>query len=331
MVSEEGTLVLVFNGEIYNYPALRDELSRKGYAFRTNCDTEVLLHVYAEYGDALPTKLRGMFAFAIWDKSRKRLFAARDLFGIKPFYYAQMGSTFLFGSEIKGFFAHPAFEKRFNRRLLPAYLSFQYTAPCEETFFEGVYKLPPAHTLICEGGRLTVSAYDALEFNPEPSSATSPDEWADRIDAVLAASVEAHKQSDVEVCSFLSSGVDSSYIAALAGVNKTFTVGFDIIGGGYSEIDYAKALSDLIGAENHSRIIRPTTIGRRSARCRRRWTSRSPIHRRSRSIFSVSWHPSTARSCFRVRVRTSFSVGTTSTANRSPVGHMSSSPSLCGI
>lgn len=257
MSGGDGSTVLVFNGEIYNYPALRASLTQKGYIFRTNCDSEALLHGYAEYGDELPKHLRGMFSFVIWDKRKKRLFAARDLFGIKPFYYARMGSTLLFGSEIKAFLAHPCFVKRFNRKLLPAYLSFQYTPPCEETFFEGVYKLPPAHTLIYENGKLTISAYDELQFAPAPTAATA-DDRTDRIDAVLADSVKAHKQSDVEVCSFLSSGVDSSYIASIAEVNKTFTVGFDVIGGEYSEIDYAKALSERIGTRHYSRMIRPS-------------------------------------------------------------------------
>lgn len=257
MISSDGKLVLVFNGEIYNYPELRAILLQKGYAFRTKCDSEVLLHGYAEYGIALPRYLRGMFAFAIWDKQKKRLFAARDLFGIKPFYYTQMGSTFLFGSEIKSFLMHPSFEKRFNRKLLPGYLSFQYTPPCAETFFEDVYRLSPAHTLSWEKGNLTVSSYDDLQFDQKSSENISSVQWTDRIESVLVKSVQVHKLSDVEVYSFLSSGVDSSYIAALSKVNKTFTVGFDIVGGAYSEIEYAKELSREIGAVNISKVIRP--------------------------------------------------------------------------
>ncbi len=251
MLNDNKSLVLVFNGEIYNFKILREELTRKGYSFRTQADSEVLLHGYAEYGTDLPSHLRGMFSFVIWDKENRRLFGARDPFGIKPFYYAKMENVLMFGSEIKSFTQHPAFEKHFNHKLLAGYLSFQYTPPCEETFFEGVYRLPPAHTLMWEAGELTVRRYQTLEF--EPQSAT-PDEWTDRIEAAVAESVEAHKISDVEVGSFLSSGVDSSYIAAIAGVDKTFTVGFDN-GSAYNEISYAQELSKMIGVKNYSKII----------------------------------------------------------------------------
>ena len=255
MISQNGSLILVFNGEIYNYPSLRQSLTEKGYVFRTHSDSEVLLHGYAEYGDALPLHLRGMFAFAIWDKANKRMFAARDPFGIKPFYYSRMKDAFLFGSEIKSFLHHPAFEKKFNDKLLPSYLSFQFTPPCEETFFQGVYKLPPAHTLVYENGNATVARYTDLQFAPETKDTLSDEEWVDRVDAVIDDSVKAHKLADVEVCSFLSGGIDSSYIASIANVEKTFTVGFDIDGGKYSEIGYAKELSDIIGAQNISRNI----------------------------------------------------------------------------
>lgn len=255
MISADGSLILVFNGEIYNYPSLRETLTAKGHVFQTHSDSEVLLHGYAEYGDALPLHLRGMFAFAIWDKTKKRLFAARDLFGIKPFYYAHMKDAFLFGSEIKSFFHHPSFERKFNEKLLPSYLSFQFTPPCEETFFQGVYKLPPAHAMVWENGKVTVSRYTDLQFETAAPKTLSSEEWVDRIDAIMDDSVKAHKLADVEVCSFLSGGIDSSYIASIADVHKTFTVGFDIEGGKYSEIGYAKELSDIIGAENFSRTI----------------------------------------------------------------------------
>ncbi len=257
MMNKEKDLVLVFNGEIYNYQLLREGLIAKGYHFRTKTDSEVLLHGYAEYGEELPRRLRGMFSFVIWDKKRQRLFGARDAFGIKPFYYAKMGDAFLFASEIKSFFPHPAFEKRFNHRLLPAYLSFQYTPPGKETFFEGVYKLPPAHSFIWEKGTMTVAAYEELQFEEDSGTGKNvpAEQWTDRIEDVIADSVAAHKISDVEVCSFLSGGVDSSYIAAIANVKKTFTVGFDIAGGAYSELDCARALSEKIGAENYRKLI----------------------------------------------------------------------------
>lgn len=255
MLNDDRSLVLVFNGEIYNYQSLRKELTEKGYRFKTQADSEVLLHGYAEYGTDLPHHLRGMFSFVIWDKQNRRLFGARDPFGIKPFYYANMGSAFLFGSEIKSFLEHPSFEKHFNHKLLPGYLSFQYTPPCNETFFEGVYKLPPAHMLTWEAGKLTVTPYEILEFAEDPANkSVTSDEWTNRIEKAVADSVVAHKISDVEVGSFLSSGVDSSYVASIADVDKTFTVGFDN-GTAYNEISYAEELSELIGVQNYNRII----------------------------------------------------------------------------
>ena len=142
--NEDGSKVLVFNGEIYNYRDLRAELIDKGHTFTTNTDSEVLLHGYEEWGDQLLNRLRGMFAFVIWDKKSKEIFGARDFFGIKPMYYAEMNGTFMFGSEIKSFLCHPSFEKKLNTDALENYLTYQYS-PCAETFFKGVYKLLPAH------------------------------------------------------------------------------------------------------------------------------------------------------------------------------------------
>ena len=142
--NEDGSLVIVFNGEIYNYKSIRDELIEKGHKFSTNTDTEVLIHGYEEFGEKLLNKLRGMFSFVIWDKNKKELFGARDFFGIKPMYYANMNGTLMFGSEIKSFLEHPKFVKELNTAALESYLTFQYS-PASETFFKNVYKLPPAH------------------------------------------------------------------------------------------------------------------------------------------------------------------------------------------
>jgi len=141
ILNEDGTKVLVFNGEIYNYRTIREDLIAKGHVFKTATDSEVLLHGYEEYGRGLLDKLRGMYAFAIWDKTAKKLFCARDIFGIKPFYYYQKDGEFLFGSEIKSFLEHPRFEKELNEKRLPDWLCFEYL-PDSETFFNNVYKLP---------------------------------------------------------------------------------------------------------------------------------------------------------------------------------------------
>lgn len=250
--NEDESLVLLFNGEIYNYRPLRDELIQAGHTFATESDSEVLLHGYEEFGKGLLERLRGMFAFVIWDKQNKTLFGARDYFGIKPLYYACMGDTFLFGSEIKAFLPHPSFRKELNVRALEQYLSFQYSVG-NETFFQQVYKLPPAHCFTYQDGKLEISRFWEPKF--EEKTGDSIDVWVDRIFETFDDSVEAHKISDVEVGSFLSSGVDSSYVACRANVSKTFTVGFS--DQKYNEITYAKELAEYIQVENISKVITP--------------------------------------------------------------------------
>lgn len=251
LVNDDKSLVLVFNGEIYNYKDIKADLISKGYKFNTETDSEVLLHGYKEYGADLLSKLRGMFAFAIWDTKRKKLFAARDFFGIKPFYYYKNGDTFLFGSEIKAFLPHPDFKKELNTAALENYLTFQYSVT-DETFFKNVFKLPPAHYMIYEDGKITIKRYWDVHFNEEKG--VPLDTWVKRISDTFKDSVQAHKIADVEVGSFLSSGVDSSYAAAVAMVDKTFTVGFDN-GERYNEISWAKDFSKSIGIKNYSKVI----------------------------------------------------------------------------
>lgn len=251
--NEDGSMVIVFNGEIYNYREIREKLAEAGHVFKTNTDTEVLIHGYEEYGEKLLNMLRGMFSFVIWDKNKKELFGARDFFGIKPMYYAIMGKTFMFGSEIKSFLAHPEFKKELNTAALENYLTFQYS-PTKETFFKNVYKLLPAHYFRVKGGKMEIKRYWDVNFDADGK----PDlnEWVERISDTFKNSVEAHKIADVEVGSFLSSGVDSSYVAAVADVDKTFTVGFGN-DEKYNEIGWAKEFSKAIGKENTSKVITP--------------------------------------------------------------------------
>ncbi|MCR5166454.1 MAG: asparagine synthase (glutamine-hydrolyzing) [Oscillospiraceae bacterium] len=251
--NEDGTKVLLFNGEIYNYRDIRQTLLEKGHVFKTNTDSEVLLHGYEEFGEELLAKLRGMFAFVIWDTKSRELFGARDFFGIKPLYYAKMGDTFMFGSEIKAFLDHPDFKKELNETALENYLTFQYS-PTNETFFKNVYKLPAAHYFKYKNGTLTTKHYWDVHFRAD----TKPvmDDWVKRISDTFENSVSAHKISDVEVGSFLSSGVDSSYAASVANVDKTFTVGFGE-DEKYNEIGWAKEFSKYIGKENISHVITP--------------------------------------------------------------------------
>ena len=248
MFNEDKNLVVVFNGEIYNYPELKEKLKKK-HTFETTSDTEVLLHGYEEWGNDLPKKLRGMFAFAIWDKKNKTLFCARDNFGIKPFYYYQNEDVFMFASEIKSFLEHPSFKKEFNQDILASYLSFSFT-PTNETFFKNVYRLEPGYSITIKDGEITKDRFYKIEFNEK---SRSYDKAVKEIADAMKDSVEHHMLSDVEVGSFLSSGVDSSYIVSLAKPSKTYTVGYDIPE--YNEIDYAKDLTDKLNITNVSKKI----------------------------------------------------------------------------
>lgn len=248
--NEEKDKVIIFNGEIYNYQIIKEDLLAKGHKFTTKADTEVILHGYEEYGEKILNKLRGMFSFVIYDIKTKELFGARDFFGIKPFYYYIDDDVFMFGSEIKSFLGNPNFKKEFNKEMLPLYLSFQYSA-LENSFFKNVYKLKPGCYFKYRDGKFKLEKYYNLEL--EPYEDRSFDDFKDGIRDLLNDSVEAHKVSDVEVGSFLSSGVDSSLIATISSVNKTFTVGWD--NNNYSEIDYAKDLSKKIKVKNISKKI----------------------------------------------------------------------------
>ena len=172
--NEDKTKVIVFNGEIYNFKELRAALEEKGHVFSTNTDTEVLVHGYEEYSEGILDKLRGMFAFVIYDVNTKEVFAARDFYGIKPFYYAVMGDTLFFGSEIKSFLIHPDFKKELNRKMIEYYLTFQYS-PGKETFFKNVYKLLPGHYLKYKDGDLEIKRYYELKLEPDDSK--SYEEW----------------------------------------------------------------------------------------------------------------------------------------------------------
>lgn len=253
MYNEDRSMVLVFNGEIYNFQDLRTELIAAGHEFKTKSDSETLLHGYEEWGEKLVDRLRGMYAFVIYDMKNDSLFGARDIFGIKPFYYADMNGTLMFGSEIKSFLSHPDFRKELNEDALAHYLSFQYS-PTEETFFKGVFKLPPAHSFTYKDGKFTKTRYFKPDFKPEEGAL---DYYADLTDKAVRESVAAHKIADVEVGSFLSSGIDSSYIAEAAKVDKTFTVGFVSENDQYNEIHFAKQFADTIGVENIAKEITP--------------------------------------------------------------------------
>ena len=252
ILNESGDTAIIFNGEIYNYQELREDLVAKGYKFKTHTDTEVILHGYEEYGEeGILAKLRGMFAFTIWDSKKEKLFGARDHFGIKPYYYALLDGDLLFGSEIKSFLKYPKFKKEVNEKALKHYLVFQYN-PLEETFFKGVKKLRPGHYYIYENGKMEIKTYYNLTLDYKDMTF---DEAVGKIEKEVEESVKYHKISDVEVGSFLSGGVDSSYVVATALPDKTFSVGFD--NKGFNETMYAKELSDSLGIKNFAKLITP--------------------------------------------------------------------------
>ncbi len=249
--NEDKTLVLTFNGEIYNYKELRATLIKKGHKFYTETDSEVLVHGFEEWKEDLLLKLRGMFGFAIYNTVNKSLFLARDFFGIKPMHYAQVEGEFVYGSEIKSILEYPKYEKRFNKRALDTYLSFQYAVP-PQTFFEDIFCLLPGHYLWYQDGEVETTRYFEPRFRPDDS--ITEDQAVDMIDKVFENSVNAHKIADVEVGCFLSSGVDSSYVSTYFADQKTFTVGFDF-GEKYNEISWAQELSRKIGVEHHTHLI----------------------------------------------------------------------------
>ena len=247
--NEEKDVVVVLNGEIYNYQELREELKKKKHKFVTKTDTEVLVHGYEEWGHNLTKKLRGMYAFAIWNKKEQELYMARDGWGIKPLYYYQNEKTLMFASEIKAFLDHPDFIKEFNDEILSAYLCFN-SVPTEETFFKGVKRVEPGHQLIYKDNNLEIERFFKLEFDEQN---TDLEKSAEEINEAMTDSVKRHFHADVEVGSLLSSGVDSSYIVSIGKPNKTFTVGYD--DPKYNEINYAKELADKLGVQNISKKI----------------------------------------------------------------------------
>ena len=249
MYSQDKSIVIVFNGEIYNYLDLKAELVEKGYTFNTKSDTEVIIYGYQEWKSDVVNHLRGMFSFALYDIKNNTLFMARDKWGIKPLYYAKFDDTFMFASEIKALMAHPSFKKELNEEILASYLCFNSTATTE-TFFKGVFRLEPGHTLTYKDGNIDIQKYFQIDFTPKEQDMNV---IVDDIKQAMASSVEYHKISDVEVGSFLSSGIDSSYLVSLGKPDKTYTVGYD--NPKYDEIAYAKDLTDKLGISNTSKKI----------------------------------------------------------------------------
>ena len=253
--SEDENLVIIFNGEIYNFKELRAQLEVLGHVFKTNADTEVIIHGYEQYGKAIANKLRGMFAFVIWNKQTGELFGARDHFGIKPFYYLNDDEKFMFASEFKAFLDHPKFEKVLNKEALKPYLTFQYSV-LPETFFKGVFKLDAGHHFTYQNGQMNIERY----YEPTYSqNQLSYEQYLTKINVSMKESVATHMVSDVEIGTFLSGGVDSSYVAALGRPEKSFSIGFENTANDemFNESIYAQELSDILRIENHTKILTP--------------------------------------------------------------------------
>lgn len=257
MHNEDKTVWLVFNGEIYNYQELRNDLQKKGHLFATNSDTETIIHLYEEYGENCVDYLRGMFAFAIYDLNNETLFLARDRLGIKPLFYMETGKSFLFGSEIKCLFKHPQMNCSIYHPALVTYFAYGYV-PDPDTMIEKVKKLPPGHILTCKHGKINIKQYWDVTFNH--SKIYSEDYYIEKILYHLNESVRLRLVSDVPLGAFLSGGIDSSMVVALMAKNmdepvKTFSIGFE--NQAYNELEYARMVSKEYGTDHHEEIVKP--------------------------------------------------------------------------
>ncbi len=260
--NEDGKVTIVFNGEIYNYRELRETLRSRGHILRTSSDTEVIVHLYEDLGEDCVKELRGMFAFALWDSARKRLFIARDRLGIKPVYYTDQNGSLIFGSEIKSILAHPDVVASLNLEGLGHYISLKYV-PAPETMFSGICALPPGHLLTCDRNGSKVRRYWDLSFSESKENHRSEETCAEQLEALLRESVRLHLMSDVPFGAFLSGGVDSSVVVALMQqvMNvpvKTFSVGFR--GGGsevFSELPFARLVANRFKTDHHEIYVTP--------------------------------------------------------------------------
>jgi asparagine synthase (glutamine-hydrolysing) len=260
--NEDGTVWVVFNGEIYNYKELHRQLERNGHRFRTASDTESIVHLYEEYGTRCVDHLRGMFAFAIWDSRQKRLMLARDRLGIKPLYYAETDDGVAFASELKPMLALPQIDRTVNWQALSHLFTFMAT-PASQSIINGVCKLEPARLAVADRGRsLRIERYWDVDFEPDEHS--SEQELIEQLREVLADAVAAHEISDVPVGAFLSGGIDSSAVVATMAARqpdrkiKTFSVGF--VEDGYDELAHARKVAAAFGTDHHEVVLRPDVV-----------------------------------------------------------------------
>jgi asparagine synthase (glutamine-hydrolysing) len=256
LANEDRTIWVVFNGEIYNFAEIRSELEAFGHRFRTHSDTEVIVHAYEQWGDRAVDRFRGMFAFALWDDPNRRLLLVRDRLGVKPLYYSATASGVTFASEIKSILEDPDVPRDWSADALDAYLALTYV-PCPQTMYRAVAKLPPAHLLVAERGRVAVRPYWDLEFTGD-GDPSREEEYLERLDALVTESVRLRLVSDVPLGAFLSGGIDSSaVVAAMAGACAgrvvTTSVGFDEHG--FNELEYARTVARHLHVEQHEKIV----------------------------------------------------------------------------
>ncbi len=264
MSNEDGSVWVVFNGEIYNYQSLSDDLKAAGHTFRSQSDTEVIVHLYEEYGEGCAEKLRGMFAFALWDVNEKRLFLARDRVGKKPLFFFQDRNRFLFGSSLKAILLDPAVRRKIDPEILHHFLTYEYN-PTNRTIFEGISKLPPGHLLLCKDGESTIRKYwDITDiYNNTETARHEVRYYTGKILELFEESVRLRLISDVPLGAFLSGGLDSSAIVAMMSrlgdaPVKTFSIGFD--DESFSELKYARQVAEHFRTEHHEFTVTPKAV-----------------------------------------------------------------------
>jgi asparagine synthase (glutamine-hydrolysing) len=260
LANEDGTLWVTFNGELYNWPEVRGPLAARGHRFRGASDTEMLLHLYEEHGDDLLARLRGMFAFALYDRTRRRLLLARDRLGKKPLYYHDDGRRIAFASELKALLLDPSVPREVDEAALADYLTLQYV-PAPATIWKGVRKLPAAHALVCDERGAKLERYWSLPVEPDPGHPES--HYRERLRELLAEAVRVRLMSDVPLGAFLSGGIDSSLITALMSREmrepvKTFSIGFEEEG--FSELEHARRVARHLGTDHHELVVRPRAL-----------------------------------------------------------------------
>jgi len=256
MQNEDGNVQLAFNGEIYNYAELKPELEQRGHKFASNTDSEVIIHAYEEYGTDCVNKLRGMFAFAIWDAPKQQLFIARDRIGIKPLYYYNSNGKFIFGSEIKSILENKEVPRKLNHQAFYDYIGFEFV-PAPETMFRDIMKLPAGHHLVCKNGNITITEYWDLSLKPNAEN-LSYDDAVEKQREILDYSVKSHLMSDVPLGVFLSGGLDSSALVAMmrrhiTGKLQTFTIGYK--DKSFGELDFAKQVADYFDTDHQVLMI----------------------------------------------------------------------------